>query len=268
MQFAPHKPGSALLLYDVRNPRAAKGFSDNRMSLEDWEININQTVAVLAPLANASKYLEGREKSYPTSNLILPSIYGCIHLLKSTTPVRRPWNGEIIPPSALRTEVSEAREQLYDDMVARCVTDLPLATKRFYYIVTICDRRQKGLRVPGVSADDRETAHDWFEAEYISFFAGDEDVSSAASRAAAPAAARRLTSSLPAHSQHAGSSFIDFMANLVSVSGDAATTADGEMQEGPWRMRPVATLTSLTRPWPQTSWTGGQGTRRPSPTCR
>ena len=45
-----------LLLYDVRNPNAAKGFQDNRYSLEDWEIN-NQAVAVLAPLANASQAL-------------------------------------------------------------------------------------------------------------------------------------------------------------------------------------------------------------------
>ena len=61
-----------LLLYDVRNPRAAKGFKDNRYSLEDWSIN-NQSVAVLAPLAKASQYLEG--KLYPTLNLVLPSMY-------------------------------------------------------------------------------------------------------------------------------------------------------------------------------------------------
>lgn len=256
----------ALLLYDVRNPRAAKGFSDNRLSLEDWEIN-NQTVAVLAPLANASKYLEG--KSYPTSNLILPSIYGCIHLLKSTTPVRRPWNGESIQPSALRTEVSEARELLYKDMVARWVTDLPEATKRFYYIATVCDPRQKGLRIPGVSADDRERALDWFEAEYTSFYAGD-DVACAGAPAAAPAAAGRSKSSLPAHSQYAGSSFIDFMANLASVAGDTTTVADGEGEEGAIEneaRRYLRTSTSPTRPWPRTSWTGGPSIRRRSPTC-
>lgn len=124
-----------------------------------------------------------------------------------------------------------SRELLYKDMVARWVTDLPEATKRFYYIATVCDPRQKGLRIPGVSADDRERALDWFEAEYTSFYAGD-DVACAGAPAAAPAAAGRSKSSLPAHSQYAGSSFIDFMANLASVAGDTTTVADGEGEEG------------------------------------
>ena len=34
----------AMLLYDIRNPDAAKGFKENRYSLEDWHIN-NQSVA-------------------------------------------------------------------------------------------------------------------------------------------------------------------------------------------------------------------------------
>lgn len=42
----------ALLLFDVRNPTAATGFTSNRYSLEDWLVN-NQSVAVLAPLAEA-----------------------------------------------------------------------------------------------------------------------------------------------------------------------------------------------------------------------
>ena len=51
---------------------AADGFKNNRYSLEDWSIN-NQSVALLSPLANASQYLEG--KSYPTSNLVIPSMH-------------------------------------------------------------------------------------------------------------------------------------------------------------------------------------------------
>ena len=57
-----------LLLYDVRNPNAAQGFKDNRLSLEDWSI-INQTVALLEPLAAASKNLEG--KNYPRLSIWL-----------------------------------------------------------------------------------------------------------------------------------------------------------------------------------------------------
>ena len=90
-----------LLLYDVRNPRAAKGFKDNRYSLEDWSIN-NQSVAVLAPLAKASQYLEG--KLYPTLNLVLPSMYGCIELTKENASVKCPWDDRKLPPQQLRPQ--------------------------------------------------------------------------------------------------------------------------------------------------------------------
>ena len=95
-----------LLLYDVRNPSAAKGFQDNRYSLEDWQIN-NESVALLAPLASASQYLEG--KTYPTSNLVIPSMYGCIAALQPDVPVRQPWDGKLLEPDALRPEVKAAR---------------------------------------------------------------------------------------------------------------------------------------------------------------
>lgn len=194
----------ALLLYDIRNPKAAKSFTENRFSLADWEVN-NQTVAVLAPLANASKYLEG--KKYPTSNLILPTILGCIQLMKAEAPVKQPWNGERISAAELRPEVREARALLYDDLVDRWITNLPESKKRLFSIATICDPRQKGMRFRGVSAQNRETAHDWFEAEYLSFYARN-DPACARPAAAAPATTR------PAHSQHAASSFLDFMLDV------------------------------------------------------
>ncbi|KAL1500703.1 hypothetical protein AB1Y20_013350 [Prymnesium parvum] len=213
----------ALILYDVRNPQAAKGFKDNRYAIPDWEIN-NQTVAVLAPLANASKYLEG--KNYPTSNLVLPSIFGCIHLLKPDTLIKKPWSNEFINPADLRPEVSEARNKLHDDLVLRWVTEMEEARKRFYYIATLCDPRQKALRFPGVAAQARETALDWFEAEYISHFSGNDP---ACAPARAPAAARpdAAGSSRPAHAQHGASSFLDFMSDLAEVAGHATTTTAG-----------------------------------------
>ena len=92
----------AMLLYDIRNPAAAKGFTENRYSLEDWHVN-NQSVAVLAPLAKASQYLEG--KNYPTSNLVLPSMYGCIELMRADAPVRQPWDNRLLQVAQLRPEV-------------------------------------------------------------------------------------------------------------------------------------------------------------------
>lgn len=209
----------ALLLYDVKNQKAAKGFTDNRFSLEDWEIN-NQTVAVLAPLANASMYLEG--KTYATSNLVLPSILGCIHLLHEDMPVKRPWNTGMYEPCELREEVREARQLLYEDMVDRWVTNLPEGRKRFYYIATICDPRQKGLRsFPGVSAQERETALNWFEAEYLSLYAKKDP----ACVAAAAPAATTAGSNRPQHPQHGPSSFIDFMVHLAHAAAPNNTSA-------------------------------------------
>ena len=103
-----------LLLYEVRNAKVAEGFKNNRLSLEDWNIN-NQSVALLTPLANASQYLEG--KNYTTSNLVIPSMYGCIELLHPNVAVRHPWDGKLLQPKDLRPEVTEGRQVLYDDMV-------------------------------------------------------------------------------------------------------------------------------------------------------
>jgi hypothetical protein len=75
----------------VRNAKVAEGFKNNRLSLEDWNIN-NQSVALLTPLANASQYLEG--KNYTTSNLVIPSMYGCIELLHPNAAVRQPWDDD------------------------------------------------------------------------------------------------------------------------------------------------------------------------------
>ena len=153
----------ALLLYDVRNPGAAKGFVDNRFSMEDWAIN-NQTAAVLAPLAGASQYLEG--KSYPTVNLVLPSMYGCIEHMEPSSAVRQPWDGKVIRSSSLRPECQEAREEVHADLVRRWKTDIPEALKRYYMIATICDPRQKALRFPGLTSYERLCAREWFVSEY------------------------------------------------------------------------------------------------------
>lgn len=215
----------ALLLYDVRNRRAAKGFTDNRFSLADWEVN-NQTVAVLAPLANASKYLEG--KKYPTSNLILPTIMGCLQLMKEDTAVRRPWNGERIAAAELRPEVQQARKKLYADLFDRWVKNLPESRKRLYFIATLCDPRQKSLRFPGVSAQERETALDWFEAEYLSFYAAKDPA--VARTAAARATAGPSAVSRAVHAQHAASSFLDFMMD-VSCATEGNPDSSGAEQD-------------------------------------
>ena len=79
----------------------------------------------------------------------MPSVYGCIKFLNSISPVRQPWDSKIISATSLRPEVEDAREEVYNDMVQRWKTDMPHSLKRFYFIATVCDPRQKSLRFPG-----------------------------------------------------------------------------------------------------------------------
>ena len=76
-------------MYDVQHgAEAAKNdaYKDNRLKHEDWAIN-EQSAAVLAPSAHATKALEGT--TYVTISLVLPYIYrliacssdGMLHLL-------------------------------------------------------------------------------------------------------------------------------------------------------------------------------------------
>ena len=184
---------------------AADGFKNNRYSLEGWAIN-NQSVALLSPLANASQYLEG--KSYPTSNLVIPSMYGCIELLHADAPVRQPWDSKLLQPNDMRPEVMDGRLDLYNDLVRRWKTELPSELKRFYFIATICDPRQKGLAFPGVTEAERLAAHEWFQAEFTSLWGG--PAPEAAPAAAAPAPAPTPAPTPPPSL----GSFMDFMASV------------------------------------------------------
>jgi len=89
------------------------------------------------------------------SNLVIPSMYGCIELLHPNAAVRQPWDGKLLQPKDLRPEVTEGRQVLYDDMVRRWKTEISTERKRFYFIATICDPRQQGLTFPGVSQEER-----------------------------------------------------------------------------------------------------------------
>lgn len=211
-----------LLLFDIRNPDAAAGFKNNRYSLEDWLIN-NQTVALLAPLAEASQYLEG--KHYPTMNLVLPSLFGCIEHMKPTNPVRQPWDGELLKPNELRPEVKLAREALYEDLVSRWKTEMPEALLRFYMTATLLDPRQRRLAFPGVSAFDRHQAREWLIAEFESLWA-EKNVTTTPAPAPASTAAP-----VPSHKQHASASFLHFMSNLAHLQAEEeGAEADAESE--------------------------------------
>ena len=97
-------------------------------------------------------------------------MYGCIESLSSGVPVRQPWDGKLLQPNELCSEVVKGRAVLHADMLCRWKTEISEPLERFYFIATICDPRQKELQFPGVSDQARTTAHDWFLAEYESLW--------------------------------------------------------------------------------------------------
>ena len=157
-----------LLLCDVKNSKAAKGFKDDRCSIEDWSIN-NQSVALLGPLSQSSTMLEG--KNHPTSNLALPTFCALIQHTKPSQPTKVPsWAGKLLQPSDPRPEVIDARVHLHNDLERRWVTELPDRIKRFCCICTLLDPRQKDFKFPGATKELKEQAKEWFKAECKSFW--------------------------------------------------------------------------------------------------
>eukprot|EP00966_Prymnesium_polylepis_P018995 437752-Prymnesium_polylepis.1 len=62
-------------------------------------------------------------------------------------------------PAELRSEVVAGRNDLHNDLERRYKTELQTPLKRYYFIATICDPRQKGLRFPGVSDEELSLIH-------------------------------------------------------------------------------------------------------------
>jgi hypothetical protein len=149
-------------------------------------------------------------------------MYGCIELLHPDAAVRQPWDCKLLQPKDLRPEVTDGRQVLYDDMVRRWKTEISTELKRFYFIATICDPRQKGLTFPGVSQEERLEAHEWFDAEYDSVWN-----TSAPEESLMPALAPSVSASLPvpalapAASASLGS-FVDFMASIAHLQAPVA----------------------------------------------
>jgi hypothetical protein len=113
---------------------------------------------------------------------------------------------------------------LYDDMVRRWKAKISTELKRFYFIATICDPRQKGLTFPGVSQEERLEANEWFEAEYDSLWN-----TSAPKEPPVPGLAPAASASLPmpalapaASASASLGSFVDFMASVAHLQAPVA----------------------------------------------
>jgi hypothetical protein len=188
----------AVQMYDVQFGAEATendAYKDNRLKHEDWAIN-EQSVAVLAPAAQATMTLEGTK--YVTISLVLPYIYRLIEgsadgmLFLPWKPVGQQW----LRADQLVPSVRAARKLFHADLKKRWLDKLPTAQRTELDISTLLDPRFKeynfeGLptwpdpsseKVAAMEALKGTWEHDWKPAE-----------APAPAAAAAPAAATVVT---------------------------------------------------------------------------
>ena len=167
----------AVQLYDVKHgAEAAKNdaYKDHRLQHVDWSIN-EQSVAVLAPSAQATKLLEGT--TYVTISLVLPYIYRLIEgssdgmLYLPWKPAGQQW----LRADQIEPTVRAARKLFHADLKRRWLNELPTAQRTELDISTLLDPRFKEYDFPGLPptldlSDERDAAvdalkgtweHDW-----------------------------------------------------------------------------------------------------------
>ena len=171
----------AVQMYDVQHGAEAgkqDAYKDNRLQHKDWTIN-EQSVAVLAPSAQATKLLEGT--TYVTISLVLPYIYRLIEL-SDDGMLYLPWKPagqQWLRADQLDPKVRAARKLLHADLKRRWIDELPSAQRTELDIATLLDPRFKEYDFPGLPptvdlSDERKAAvdalqgtweHDWKPAE-------------------------------------------------------------------------------------------------------
>ena len=146
----------AVQMYDIQHgAEAAKNdaYKHNRLLHKDWSIN-EQSVAVLAPSAQATKLLEGTK--YVTISLVLPYIYRLIEasddgmLYLPWKPVGHQWLRAI----QIEPEVRAARKLLHADLKRRWLVQLPTEQRELLDISTLLDPRFKEYKFPGLLNTD------------------------------------------------------------------------------------------------------------------
>jgi len=145
----------AVQMYDVKHGAEAvknDAYKDNRLQHKDWAIN-EQSVAVLAPVAQATKLLEGTK--YVTISLVLPYTYRLIEgtadgmLYLPWKPTGQQW----LRASQLVPEVRAARKLLHTDLKKRWLEDMPTEQRAELDIATLLDPRFKTYVFPGCTTD-------------------------------------------------------------------------------------------------------------------
>jgi len=217
----------ALVLFDASCTDPAKTWSENKLSVVEYQIN-NQSCAVLHPVAEASTILEG--KSYPTSNLVLAYVYGAIATLAPGAATMQPWDSQLLQEADLQETVRTARSALHLDLKSRWIDDIPLEQWAFYAIAALCDPRFTSLHIPLFTDEMRHRGHQHFIDEYCMHWAPVEPAVTPQADSANPQA------DLPVNHQAAprnGSleSFMHSISHLTPSSNTTQPAAPAQVNE-------------------------------------
>ena len=127
-----------------------------------------ETEGRLLPAADVSRLLEGG--SYPTSNLVMPSMYFLIETSDPANSVMLPSNGGTpVKHEELHLAVQEARELFHDDQTRRWVEELAVDVERFYIICSGCDPRFKSFtneHFPCITSAKHDQYIQWLRSEF------------------------------------------------------------------------------------------------------
>ena len=196
---------TAVQMYDVQHgAEAAKNdaYKDNRLQHTDWAIN-EQSVAVLAPSAKATKLLEGTK--YVTISLVLPYIYRLIEGSKDGM-LYIPWKPagqQWLRADQLDPNVRAARKLFHADLKRRWLEEMPKAQRSELDICTLLDPRFKEFEFPGLPetadlSDEKEAAMAALQGAWEYDWKPAAPATAPAPAAAAPAAAPNVISTASA----------------------------------------------------------------------
>ena len=219
----------ALVLYDASCTDPAKSWTENKLSVLEFQIN-NQSCAVLHPVAEASTILEG--KIYPTSNLVFVYIYGAIATLSPGAATMQPWDSQLLQEADMHETVRTARSALYLDLKSRWIDDIPTEQWAFYATAALCDPRFTSLRMPLFTDEMRHRAHQLFVDEYCMHWAPVEPAESPLTSSVNPQADSGATpQAAPPPRNGSLESFMHSISHLTPVSSIQQPAAPVQVNE-------------------------------------
>jgi len=207
-------------LYDVQHgAEAAKNdaYKDNRLQHNDWAIN-EQSVAVLAPSAQATKLLEGTK--YVTISLVLPYIYRLIEA-SSDGMLYLPWKPagqQWLRALQIEPEVRAARKLLHDDLKKRWLVHLPTEQRELLDISTLLDPRFKEYAFPGLLNTDLKNEKEASIDALKGAWEMDWKPAAAPAPAPAPAGATVITTAVATAAAKMGASSSFFSVPLAPIT--------------------------------------------------